>query len=292
MSDDLAARFRDLSRPLEPLPTGYPARVHRLEGLRAVVFDIYGTLVISGSGDIAVGLVDDSEQAFHAAYRAAGLPQDGLDQGFHGAERLTGAIQAAHAARRQEGIEFPEVDILAIWREVMAALPLATVSDDRLRALAVEYECRVNPVWPMPGLAEILETLRGAGLALGIVSNAQFYTPIMFQAFLARAPEELGFNPDICAWSYTLLEGKPALRPYRVVADALAAQGIEPAQVLYVGNDQLKDIWPASRVGFRTALFAGDRRSLRLREDDPRCNAIRADVVVTDLRQLREVVAV
>lgn len=288
MDDDLIRRFRRLSRALEPLPTGQAARIQPLEGLRAVVFDIYGTLVISGSGDIAVGSVADSEQAFRLAYAAAGLPVDRLAANFCGAERLTRAIQAAHARRREEGVEFPEVDILTLWADVLA--PLAPdIPEDRLRALAVEYECRVNSVWPMPGLAETLETLRGAGLVLGIVSNAQFYTPIMFQAFLGRSPEALGFEPELCAWSYRLLEGKPSLRPYRMVADALLKWGIDPARTLNVGNDQLKDIWPASRVGFRTALFAGDQRSLRLREDDPRCQSIQPDRVLTELQQLRQI---
>jgi putative hydrolase of the HAD superfamily len=62
--------------------------------------------------------------------------------------------------------------------------------------------------------------------------------------------------------------------------------GVEPSAVLYVGNDMLKDIHPARSVGFRTALFAGDRRSLRLRQEDSRCRKLSPDLIVTDLGQL------
>ncbi|MEQ8837627.1 MAG: HAD family hydrolase, partial [Lacipirellulaceae bacterium] len=62
---------------------------------------------------------------------------------------------------------------------------------------------------------------------------------------------------------------------------------ITPAETLYVGNDMRNDIWPAAKVGFKTALFAGDERSLRLREDEPnRDQRPEPDAVVTELDQL------
>ena len=47
------------------------------------------------------------------------------------------------------------------------------------------------------------------------------------------------------------------------------------------------DIWPAAQVGYKTALFAGDGRSLRLREDDPnRAQYGQPDAIVTHLEQI------
>ncbi len=43
-------------------------------------------------------------------------------------------------------------------------------------------------------------------------------------------------------------------------------------------------------MGFKTALFAGDARSPRLRSDDPRNGAIRPDATVTDLAQIPGIV--
>ena len=63
----LIARIRGLSRPLEPKPTALKPRLKRLEGIRAVLFDVYGTLVISASGDIAAGEESENTEAFHAA---------------------------------------------------------------------------------------------------------------------------------------------------------------------------------------------------------------------------------
>ena len=62
--------------------------------------------------------------------------------------------------------------------------------------------------------------------------------------------------------------------------------GILGKETLYVGNDMLNDIKTASLSGFRTVLFAGDRRSLRLRKDI--CQDIVPDTVITCLDQLNK----
>ncbi len=264
-----ADRIRQLSRPLEPLPTGEAPRLEPLVGIDTVVFDIYGTLIISGSGDIS--LIDDTNQetAMRDSFAAveAEMPPNSSTR-FHE------LIREDQKRRQEHGLDHPEVEIREIWGE------LASFGAD-LEALAIEYECRVNPVWPMPNLASTIALLRERGLRLGIISNAQFYTPHLFEAFCDASLNDLGFDPKIQVFSYKLREGKPSTRLYELVAEE-----VDPAATLYVGNDMLKDVWPAQQVGFKTALFAGDQRSLRKREDDPRVTEIRPDVVITDLNQL------
>jgi len=270
--------IRSLCTPLEPQPTDAVADIAPLTGIRAVLFDVYGTLVISASGDIGLAGKQDTAGAFAAALDAAGVQAPAGT----GPASLVQAIRAFHAERKAAGVQFPEVDILQIWRQV-----LHTRKDPR--HLAVEYECRVNPVWPMPGLADLLNNLRSRGLVLGIVSNAQFYTPLMLEAFLGASLADLGLDAECCAWSYRLLEAKPSIRIYEEALAGLdRVHGIESGKVLYVGNDMRNDIWPASVVGCRTALFAGDARSFRLREDDPLCTSVIPDRIVTDLRQISD----
>ena len=62
--------------------------------------------------------------------------------------------------------------------------------------------------------------------------------------------------------------------------------GLRPDQALYLGNDMLNDVWTAGQAGLLPVLFAGDQRSLRLREDDPRCRDLRPARVLTALDQL------
>ncbi len=279
--------IRDHSRPLEPEPVDLEARLERIPGLKAVLFDVYGTLFISGSGDISLAEEQCGGGAMVAALAGHGvtLPA-GEEVGIE--ERFFGLIRGAHARRVREGIEFPEVEIREIWRELVGAVEDAP-GEEALEAVAVEYECRVNPVWPMPGLEEVLEEFSGRGLALGIVSNSQFYTPLLFPALAGKVLGSLGFSEDLCVWSYRLLEGKPARGLYECAAGALEGKGISPGEALYVGNDMVKDVRPAAEIGFRTALFAGDGRSLRTHGWKPGAGG-GPDVVVTGLRQLLEVV--
>ncbi|MGB5835124.1 MAG: HAD family hydrolase [Thiohalocapsa sp.] len=294
MQDDQSIRaIRALTSPLAPEATGLAPRFEPLDGIRAVLFDVYGTLVISGSGDIGLtagheGAVQGNREHFRAALRSGGLDSRCLPAGFDGPAALVTTIDASHARSRARGVDHPEVDILSIWEELLARL--GVVADERtIRRIAIEYEFRSNAVWPMPGLGELIRELAQRGLVLGIVSNAQFYTPLMLAAFVGRDIAAAGFDPRFCAWSYKHMVGKPSTRIYEFALAALQDQHrIASDQVLYVGNDLRNDIWPAGRLGCRTALFAGDARALRLREDDARLRDVRPDRVLTALNQITE----
>jgi putative hydrolase of the HAD superfamily len=287
-ADDLFLRERihALTGPLAPQPTAVAPNLAPLEGIRAVLFDIYGTLVISGCGDIGITSAAAARSPFREAWAAAELDTGRLPEDFDGPAALGAKIRADHARARAAGVDHPEVDILAIWQALLAELGI-TLPRPALRRLALEYELRSNPVWPMPGLEEVLRALAARGFVLGVVSNAQFYTPLMLEAFLRQPLESLGFDPRCCAWSFRQGVAKPATAVYGPALVGLHQHhGITPGEVLYVGNDMRNDICPAQALGCHTALFAGDARSLRLREDDPTLRDLVPDRVVTALKQL------
>lgn len=295
MPESHAEILRRLARPLEPVPTGAEPVCPALSGIRAVLFDVYGTLVISGSGDVGTTRQAACEAAVSEALTACGAGMDSpLDRGT---ELLFAAIERSHARSRARGIEHPEVDAVEVWAEVVRDLAAAGAIEKEiwesgeLERLAVEYEGRANPVWPMPGVRECLEGLRSKGLVLGIVSNAQFYTPLLFEALLGTPIDAWGFEPELQIYSYRHGRAKPGTELHQAAARALDLREILPSEVIYVGNDVLNDVLPAATVGFRTALFAGDARSLRLREGDARVEAVRPDLVLTNLAQLGDCLA-
>jgi putative hydrolase of the HAD superfamily len=81
-------------------------------------------------------------------------------------------------------------------------------------------------------------------------------------------------------------EAKPGPGLFARAAEVLAGRGIRPEQCLYVGNDMLKDVWAAGAAGFRTVLFAGDGRSLRLREGEKRVRGLRPSRIIRRLTEL------
>ncbi|MDR2182321.1 MAG: HAD family hydrolase [Treponema sp.] len=269
----LVSLIRRSSRPLEPLPLmpgELPADWERtaLRGasLRAVLFDLYGTLFISAAGDIASG---------------SGAAEDGaaVDAGMSAWFRA--AVKARHARAHAAGVAWPEVRVEEIWAEYSAqgktASPLVEDNStkeacsggaERSREIALRYECAVNPVYPMPDALETIRALRGQGFILGIISNAQFFSPLLFDAFFGAAPAALGFDPGLLIYSFEAGEAKPSPALFARALDALAQRGVKAAETLYMGNDLRNDITGAAAAGMKTCLFAGDRRSLRLRPDE------------------------
>lgn len=296
MKGSLAELLRSELRPLEPLPTDQPPRLRPLPGLKAALFDIYGTLLISGTGDIGAAAGLPRDDAFRSALGEVGLELaeaagEEAARSPSGVDILVDTIEQFHEQLRRSGIEYPEVEIRQVWRRVVQRLvdagrlpPRAARAD--CERLAVAYEARVNPCWPMPRAGQCLARLRRLGLRLGIISNAQFYTLELLPLALGRSLDDLGFEPDLQYYSFRCGHAKPSRTLFDRAVERLAGRGIEPGETLYVGNDMLNDILPAHEVGFCTAWFAGDRRSMRRREGDPRVAGIEPDVVVTDLADL------
>ena len=281
---DEIAYITEHSTALAVEETGVRSCIEALP-IKAVLFDIYGTLMISASGDIGVANKLSKNDAFVAAVKSV--------YGFEGADvetaLLLDGIAADHAQSRAQGILFPEVKIDEIWQGIATQLGLD--SDVTLaRQAAIVYECATNPVWPMPNLEPCLAAVRALDVQMGIISNAQFYTPLLFSALTEHDLTASGFDPDLRWYSYDSKRAKPDTWMYEQARSVLAERDIEADEVLYVGNDMLNDMLPASQVGFKTALFAGDKRSLRLREDHEQAAQVQVDCIITDLSQLQEII--
>jgi putative hydrolase of the HAD superfamily len=265
----------------------------RRPGVRACLFDVYGTLFCSAAGDI--GLEE-------GAAPGLSLPASGSAPALSGGE-LRGYFRDRVAAIHREAAgktQWPEVRVDEIWTDFLrergradkTASPAADSgekgrADPAGRELALRYELAVNPAGPMPGAAETIRALKKAGCVLGIISNAQFFTPLLFEAFFGAPPRELGFDPELIIWSFEWGEAKPSPRLFEAAAGRLKARGIDPESCLFVGNDMLSDISGAAAAGFQGVLFAGDGRSLRLREGDPRLRrGLRPAAIIRELGDL------
>lgn len=272
---ELASEY---THPLTPLPTSLRPGGRLMERVRCVLFDIYGTLFISASGDLSVARKTSPEgqklQRLMQKFNIRQTPRDLIKE-------LYQAIEYEHRRLRDDGVDYPEIRIDQIWKQILDSEDLESV-----RRFAVEYELIANPVFPMPNLDQTLAACKNQNLTMGLISNAQFFTPLLFEWFLHATPEDLGFHSDLILLSYQLQHAKPAPVLFEKAATVLKTMGLGPDACLYVGNDMLNDIYPAKQIGFQTALFAGDARSLRLRTDDARCLNLAADLVLTDLGQL------
>lgn len=131
------------------------------------------------------------------------------------------------------GVEHPEAFIVAeheVWREALSVLADAPA---------------------------LLESLRGRGLATGVVANS-WPDPAWL---LRQDAEALGLAPllDVLVFADDAGARKPAPEPFRRACREL---GVEPSAVLFVGDDLVRDVQAAAGVGMGTA------QALWFRADD------------------------
>lgn len=299
MTDEatLKQRFKTLSSPLEPEETGEEPVLNKLTGIKAVIFDFYGTLFISGVGDIGIDEGKSDAGLLIESLKAANIEPIHDNAGNRGYEIYNKVVIEQMQELKSSGIPYPEPDIRKVWRNVLNQMyaedliGISTSSDHHDR-IAVEFEVRMNPIWPMPGLEETISGLKENDIELGIISNSQFYTPIAFEALAGKTLDELGFNRHLLHWSYEESRKKPGLVFYEHFLEKASGHlpDLDPGNFLYVGNDMLKDVYPAHELGIKTALFAGDSRSLKWRPEDSRTKNLSPDIVITKLSQILDCV--
>lgn len=290
----LKNRIRELAQPKTPIDAGVEADLKKLPEIRAVLFDVYGTTLTTGTepmqkkeGRQEELAIQESWDYYKIVYEAS-APQKAGDL-------MHRKIEEIHRQKKKSGIDYAEVDIITVWEQIMNNLhesgEISEIDPKLIPDIIVDFVIRYDQPWPMPGLVDTLIKLREKNIERGIISNSQFYSPLTLEALCEQSLEEMGFNSALCFWSFAEDIAKPSVHFYEIAKSKLAKDfNIQPHQVLFVGNDMLKDIYPADKAGFRTALFAGDIRSLRWWEDDERCRNLKPDVTLTALEQVLDCV--
>jgi putative hydrolase of the HAD superfamily len=285
------------------------ANLPKIKDAAAVLWDVYGTLLTLTIGDLESTLAkkDAMLEAFGRTIREFslgrfldGTPSEAL------LNLYVGEIEKTHRRKKSRGVFSPEVRIEHIWLRILKRLEARGYRPDGGQgvvdiALAQKVAYFFDDVHQAkalyPNALETLTAVREMGLRQGIISNAQFYTPIMLNILLRRAghrgPNPLAnlFGRQLTFYSYRLGVSKPNPLAFERAKKRLCAKGIEPARVIYVGNDVLNDMLPAHDVGFKAVLFAGDSESLNLRKDRPDCAGFKPDATIKKLPQLLEIIS-
>ncbi|MFO8234932.1 MAG: HAD family hydrolase [Bacteroidales bacterium] len=294
--------FLDNLEPLKPVESSVQEKIRPLQNIRAVVFDIYGTLLISDSGGIEQS--EMSPKFLSYAFREANIPlltksKDSTDQLLDDILLMfREKIEHVHEEKKENNIPFPEINILDIWEQILQHFneegKISFFSDSDIRIFSMLFELLSNRVYPMPGMKDVLVKLNSMRYPLGIISNAQFYTPLIMNYFLTGNIQDKEtikfFEPDITFYSYRLGRAKPDSLAFKDTGEILYEKyGLNTQNILYIGNDIYNDIYPAKKMGYKTALFAGDKRSLRLRKDFRILEDIQPDVVIKKLNSIFDI---
>ncbi|MDR2592449.1 MAG: HAD family hydrolase [Chitinispirillales bacterium] len=268
-------------RRLTPLRRG--SAVDTLKGVRAVIVDVYGTMVNYWRPgfeerdtreallvEAFSGIVDRFGMGGTlAAMNPADPPAKTLCDFYNGLLALNRQKSAG------EGAALPEIRVEEVWSVIALMLKRNGYDADArapwrgdpagfARCLAYTYNFLSMGRELYPGVAVALKRLKDSNMAIGILSDAQFYTPIDLTLMLRDQSGgkivdcgEL-FDTDLTFLSYEYGFVKPSEALYRRLFDALYEYQITPDQTVVVGNDLTTDIAPAAALGMRTALFCGD----------------------------------
>jgi putative hydrolase of the HAD superfamily len=231
---------------------------------KAIFWDIYGTLLTAERGDLPslIARAAELRPAFERTARNFAL--EIVPARLH--DLFLRRIRAEYDARVAEGVAYPEVRIDEIWFKVLEKCqPECPPTISFAREVALFFERQANPKEFQPRAYEVLSTLKERGVRQGIISNAQFYTPIELSELLRDASHgavrtyESIFDPPLVVFSFDLGVAKPDPAPFRCAVTALTRDNILPDDCVFVGDSVANDIKPAQQLGFRTVLYAPGR---------------------------------
>jgi putative hydrolase of the HAD superfamily len=216
---------------------------------RAVFFDLYGTLIDIKTDEDDPGVYATLSQ-FLAYWRVA-IPPAELAREYRDRVR-------SHLAR--SGERFPEVDVCAVFREIVAEHrgPLSDGGPDPADAALLFRALSRRRFAAFPGVHEALTSLRSK-YRLGLISDAQW---VFTEPELEMAQLD-GFFSVIVLSSRVGVK-KPDVRPFAV---AIRALGTAPELSVYVGDNPARDLVGARNAGMRCVIFRG--RDLAYPTDAP-----------------------
>jgi FMN phosphatase YigB (HAD superfamily) len=308
---------RDIPWPTPPeieRPKAKPYLV-RLPTIRAVTWNVYGTLLAIAGGelylehpqafimDVALDKTIQEFKMWGSMTRKPGQPAEYLRQIY---SDLLAQQQLAVPDRAEK---YPEVAVDKLWETFIKRLFQKDYQFDAgffgslnefSRKVAYFFHASLQGVSCYPGALAALRQVVDIGLNQGLLGNGQCFTPGQLEHCLsgdacptpdARHPtlDEL-VDPSLRFLSYEIRARQPSDRLVRQALAALAGKGIKPDEVLHVGSRVALDVVPARRLGMRTALFAGDKASLQATPEQLKESASRPDVLLTELTQIGEVV--
>jgi hypothetical protein len=300
---------RDLPWPAPPEVDRPRVRAHlkRLPQVRAVTWNVHGTLLAISGGDLVFQhandfimnvALDKTVQEFKmwaSMSRKPGQPADYMKVIYE--QVLDEQLIAA------PGEKYPEIAADRLWESIIKKLFQKDYKFDAgfygslneySRKVAYFFHASLQGTGCYPGAAMALRHVAGAGLAQGLLADGQCFTTVQLQRGLkAQEPIDLdeAIPLELRALSYELRGRKPSERLFRHSLQQLAKRGITPDQVLHVGSRITQDVVPAKRLGMKTALFAGDRASLQATAEQLKEPPSRPDVLLSELTQIADVVS-
>jgi len=243
--------------------------------IKAVIFDIYGTLLNTELCSLHDSL--EFQKAQVAAIKKVAKEHGMFFSAREFREKLMAEIRLQHGKDKDRGIKYPEVRIEELFSSVFQRMKIV----GNPKALALEYYNICEGTSLYEGAKSVLAWLRNNNIPAGIHSNAQFYTEIDLKKKLGNIDEL--FESSLIFYSYIPRISKPEEKFFEMLITGLARFEIKPKQTLFVGNDMRNDIFASYQHGFKTCLTINNKTVMRDIKLDP-------DYKIKHLKEIIEIV--
>jgi putative hydrolase of the HAD superfamily len=264
--------IKKYNKKIQIIPSGYKPLLKKLPYIKAVIFDVYGTLLIQ---EDKASDIDNLIKNLKVMIEENRLNLKAEDLAARFREEII-----KFNNERQLNNPYPETDIIRTWENIVGI-----EDEDILKKIALEFEMIIHNSFPSGNLAGLFNYLKDKSIKLGIISNAQFYTEILLEYFIKEKLPDAGFDPELLIYSYRYGTSKPSEKLFDEALKRLNYNGISGENVLYIGNDFTNDIIPAKKAGFRTALFTG-AGSAGWSQD----TSVSPDIIITDWDQIKSII--
>lgn len=293
-------------QPLKATPYLKP-----LPGIRAVVWSVYGTLLRIDGGklqhlhpqplrmQIALQKTIEEFNMWQSMSRKPGAPWEYMLQQY---KRIVESDVLKASSRRGE---MREIDSAAVWSKLIDRLIRNEYQydvgfygelEDFAEKVAYFFHANLQGVAATEHIVEVLRQAAAAGLRQGILDDGQSFTPAQLLHALQQqsAMHSLSefFTPAAVTLSSACHVRKPSPSLFAAGFAALVRQGLEPNTILYISHRLEGDLAVARSLGVRTALYAADAACCQVQPEQLRDPALRPDRLLTDVRQIREILGI
>jgi FMN phosphatase YigB (HAD superfamily) len=300
---------RGLPWPAPPKadPPRVKASLRPVEGVRAVLWTVYGTLLAIPDGELKFEVSNDLlmnvalDKTIHefkmwgSMSRKPGQPAEYLREIY---KKALDEQRLAPAADK-----YPEFLSEKVWEGIIKKLFQKEYQfdagfygslPDYAKKVAYFFHASLQGTACYENAASAVTGLAGRGIAQGLLADGQVFTPAQLARGLARQDAAVRLDDVIPPANRVLSCQHRARKPsdllFEAAVEAMGARGIEPGQVLHIGSSVTRDVGPAKKWGMRTALFAGDRTSLAATPDQLKDPQYRPEALLTDLGQVTELI--
>lgn len=289
-------------------PVAATPSIAPLPGIRAVLWDVYGTLLRVSDGrycilpeeevrlQIALDKTIHEFNMWNHMYRKPGPPW----QSMIGIYKSTIERQSMRGSSKGD---VTEVSLVDVWRALIEKLfdkeytfdegQLGDV-DEFSEKVAYFFHCSLQATEAREHAVRAMTDVSRSGVLQGCLADGQSFTLVQLLRGLSLQgdlpPLHEVFRPQSLIFSAALGVRKPSKSLFSEAISRLRSVGIQPDEILHVSCRLMDDLVPARVAGMKTALLVAEKTGLQVSTDVIKDPKTRPDRLMTGLHQIRSIV--